>query len=241
LAEIVHKMFLFLEYKGKVSLSPHHPLTIGRTPVNGIVITSLTVSRQHAAISYKDGAYIIQDLNSRNGTFLNGKRVQRAKLHNGDSINIGGYQIGVHTADENEMDEDDTLKDLENVFATTIDIRREAFGLMVGNVTGDLSSISIDEIVQIIEINSKTGVLQLYKGPERLLHGKLYFGDGEIIHAIFEGRTGMNAAIKLLQTTRGGFEFLSDKASPDRTVTKSTMWLLYEAHRLRDEENRIPK
>ncbi|PID46595.1 MAG: hypothetical protein CSB47_03195 [Proteobacteria bacterium] len=232
------RMYLYLENKGKMLLDTQSILSIGRTPSNVIVISSLTVSRHHARIIYNDGAYFLQDMNSRNGTFLNGKRIRKARLSNGDQINIGGYQIGVQGEEDLPNDDEDTLRDIENVFATTIDIRREAFGLMVGNVTGDLSSISIDEIIQIIVISNKTGVLKLV-AEDQLPRGEIFFNKGEITHAVSHDIEGTQAAIELLQTAAGAFEFLIDVQTKERSVYKTTMWLLYEAHRRRDEKNHV--
>ena len=53
-------------------------ITIGRNPGNDIHIDNLGVSKQHAKIIKQDGNYVIEDLNSTNGTFINEKRVARA-------------------------------------------------------------------------------------------------------------------------------------------------------------------
>ena len=232
-------MFLFLEYKGKVTLNPDHHLTIGRTPKNDIVISSLTVSRTHALITFEDNCFVLSDLNSRNGVFLNGALVTKAKLVNGDIIKIGGYQISVHSVDDKRFDDDDTLKEFDTNLSTTIDLRREAYALMVGNVQGDLTSLSIDEIIQILDVNHKTGILSFNGTEEKPIAGCLFFVDGEIVHAILDNQTGEDAAIRLLQINKGTFEFVIEKKTANRSITQSTMWLLYEAHRLRDENTLI--
>ncbi len=68
-------------------------LTVGRLQENDIVIDNLSVSRQHAVIISSSSGYLIRDLSSKNGTFLNGDRIDSAALKNGDSITIGKYQI----------------------------------------------------------------------------------------------------------------------------------------------------
>lgn len=231
----IPRMFLFLEYKGRISLNPDNPITIGRTPKNDIVVSSLTVSRRHATIACENNCFVIRDLNSRNGTFLNGNLITEAKLLDGDIIKIGGYQITVHAVEEAEFCDDDTLKDFESALSTTIDLRREAYALMVGNVQGDLKTLGIDEIVQIIEVNHKTGMLALNGTELKPMMGCLYFENGEIVHALYEDKKGEDAAIHLLQASEGRFEFITDKNSPFRSITKSTLWLMYEANRIRDE------
>ncbi len=51
--------------------------TIGREPINDIVLDDAEISRRHARILYEDGRFIIEDLNSTNGTFVNGERLTR--------------------------------------------------------------------------------------------------------------------------------------------------------------------
>ena len=50
-------------------------LLLGRGPVCDITLTDATVSRRHAALSYRDGHWVVADLGSRNGTWVNGTRV----------------------------------------------------------------------------------------------------------------------------------------------------------------------
>lgn len=64
---------------------------IGRIEENDIVINNLAVSRHHAKIYIKDGNAVIKDLGSANGTFVNGLRVDEAKLRSGDMILIGKH------------------------------------------------------------------------------------------------------------------------------------------------------
>ncbi|WP_051296342.1 FHA domain-containing protein [Eisenibacter elegans] len=67
-------------------------LSIGRNPENDICIPERTVSGQHAVISITSGSFTISDAGSTNGTFVNGTRVQSAKLKAGDIIKLGAAQ-----------------------------------------------------------------------------------------------------------------------------------------------------
>jgi pSer/pThr/pTyr-binding forkhead associated (FHA) protein len=65
-------------------------ITIGREAFNDIVIYDPEASRRHAQISYQEERYVIEDLGSTNGTYVNGRRLNSATpLHNGDVIEIG--------------------------------------------------------------------------------------------------------------------------------------------------------
>ncbi len=66
---------------------------IGRSHNCGTVIDSPEISRRHCRIAYRYVQYEIEDLDSANGTFVNGQQLQRATLLNGDLIEIGLVQL----------------------------------------------------------------------------------------------------------------------------------------------------
>ncbi|MFI9470034.1 FHA domain-containing protein [Streptomyces sp. NPDC052492] len=65
------------------------PLTFGRKSDNDVIIVSVSASRFHAEILAENGAYVLHDRGSRNGTFVNEQRVDRRELTPGDTIRIG--------------------------------------------------------------------------------------------------------------------------------------------------------
>lgn len=68
-------------------------VSIGRSPSNDLVLKTPKVSRQHAAINkYKD-QYLIIDLKSSNGVFINGRKVEEHALQEGDEVSIAGYKM----------------------------------------------------------------------------------------------------------------------------------------------------
>ena len=70
-------------------------LSIGRAPNNDVQITDPTVSSHHARIfTYLNSSYI-EDLQSRNGTFLNGKRIDKHVLRPGDTVQLGNHILTV--------------------------------------------------------------------------------------------------------------------------------------------------
>lgn len=64
-------------------------MLIGRRRTSDICLTDTNVSRIHAAVDCLEGNYFVTDLGSTNGTFVNGQRVSKKKLTNGDIIKIG--------------------------------------------------------------------------------------------------------------------------------------------------------
>ena len=68
-------------------------LTIGRTEQNDVCYDNKVVSSKHAVMSYRNGKWAIRDMDSTNGTFVNGKRVSAADLNIGDTVFIMGLKV----------------------------------------------------------------------------------------------------------------------------------------------------
>ncbi len=67
--------------------------TLGRRPYNDIVIDNLAVSGEHAVLQMTGNEVYLEDLNSTNGTYVNGKAIKKQLLQNGDTVEIGKYKI----------------------------------------------------------------------------------------------------------------------------------------------------
>src|SRR5262252_7210484 len=67
--------------------------TLGRRPYNDIVIDNLAVSGEHAVLQMVGQDVFIEDLNSTNGTYINGKAVKKQLLAHNDTVEIGKYKI----------------------------------------------------------------------------------------------------------------------------------------------------
>ena len=81
--------------------------TLGRRPRNDIVIEHLAISGDHAVLHWRDGAVELEDLDSTNGSFINGKRVQRQRLASGDLLEMGKHQVRfLHTDGDSDGDAD---------------------------------------------------------------------------------------------------------------------------------------
>ena len=71
----------------------HFPFLIGRGTANDLIVIEREVSRRHALIDYIAGVFFIEDLNSKNGTQVNGERTSRALLRSGDVVSVGQVDI----------------------------------------------------------------------------------------------------------------------------------------------------
>jgi ABC transport system ATP-binding/permease protein len=74
------------------------PLVAGRAENAGLRLDSPIVSREHARLTRRDGALIVEDLDSANGTFVEGKRVERATLADGARVVVGPFVLAVADA-----------------------------------------------------------------------------------------------------------------------------------------------
>lgn len=70
-------------------------MTIGRDPANTLILGTPGVSRRHAEIIDRNGAWVIRDLGSTNGTLVNGKRIPEHVLKAGEIIQLGEERLTV--------------------------------------------------------------------------------------------------------------------------------------------------
>lgn len=70
-------------------LQTHRPFTVGRDPGNDIILRDPKVSRHHAEIVFERGFFVLHDLASANGTYVNGKRIRVAPLTHGARLRLG--------------------------------------------------------------------------------------------------------------------------------------------------------
>ena len=74
--------------------------TLGRHPDSSIFLDDVTVSRRHAEVARTDDGYVVRDLGSLNGTYLNRARVDEAPLANGDELQVGSFKLTFFAAEE---------------------------------------------------------------------------------------------------------------------------------------------
>ena len=68
-------------------------VSIGRARDNDIVIENLSVSRNHARLKKQDGKFVLTDMNSANGTLVNGVRISKTEIANNDEITVGKHTL----------------------------------------------------------------------------------------------------------------------------------------------------
>jgi len=100
---------------------PEGEITVGREASNGIAITDPSVSRKHCRLSWQDGRFRVQDLESRNGTLVNGAGVEEQWLKHGDEIATGDSSfLFLEEEDAAPLDNRVEFEDLLATAETTI-------------------------------------------------------------------------------------------------------------------------
>lgn len=172
---------------------------IGRSKNNNLVFTDKSVSRKHAVINMIDGEYVISDLDSLKGVYINGKKIKESTLRPGDVVNIG----------ENRMQ----FRLITPTGAWVVPHRRKwlwvfvlilILGLSVGVLSwynvGKVSKEKLpDEISAQIEMHYKNGV-QLFNRDHNLKAARKEWE--QILELDPEGKSPYSSkAAKLLRAT----------------------------------------
>lgn len=87
------KLTFILDDEQEIEVPLSDRITIGRVDGNDVVVDDPRMSSRHAEVRrIGEGIYEVHDLGSKGGTFINGERVERQKLHNGDKVGFGPLQ-----------------------------------------------------------------------------------------------------------------------------------------------------
>ena len=101
--------------------------------------------------------------------------------------------------------------------------------------SGSFGQLNMVDILQINCLIRKTGLLKVQAGDNQ---GKIYFNDGEIIHAEASHRVSEEAIYYIIDWGCGGFEFIQDVAPKSRTISKSWEFILIEHSRRKDQQDK---
>lgn len=71
----------------------HHPFTFGRDAACDVPIENIGISRKHCQFLFEDGKYFVEDAGSSNGISVNGERVEKAEVKDGDEVQAGKFKL----------------------------------------------------------------------------------------------------------------------------------------------------
>lgn len=193
----------------RVEVAPGAMLRIGRHPTNDLVLDAPSVSRFHAQVVWSDGAPLLEDLGSTNGTFLDGVRLAgRAPLEAGARLRAGEVPIVVEGADAPALITDDDDAPELTLFADR-DAERE--GTFARNA--HLLRLLLD-----LEDEQRTGTLELALG---MTPASVTWCLGRVVTATCGGLGGLAAVDKILGASVGGYRFSARYAPSDGSLDLS--------------------
>src|SRR6476620_9549712 len=92
---------IIISEKGGAERREHYDRTeinVGRVQGNDLMLPKGNVSKRHARLLYRDGRFIVTDLKSTNGTYVNGRKIAQATIvREGDKIYIGDFVLRIET------------------------------------------------------------------------------------------------------------------------------------------------
>ena len=156
-------------------------MLIGRdTTVSDLVLVDERVSKRHAMIIFHEGCFFIQDLGSRNGTYVNNKRIDSmVELRVGDELFIEPYMMRFAVADEAKV-----LKHACSDTFSSLDFDK-------GDAAGFLNPMDIVDVVKLFGSGDKSGLLSIQDGEGRC--ARLVFSNGQVVEADYDRKKGMEA------------------------------------------------
>ena len=115
--------------------------TLGRRPYNDIVIDNLAVSGEHAVLQMVGSDVFIEDLNSTNGTYINGKAVKKQLLAHNDTVEVGKYKIKYVVEDGTDYEKTMIMK--PGAMTGSASGRASGFGGLSGATGGTVGPATI--------------------------------------------------------------------------------------------------
>jgi pSer/pThr/pTyr-binding forkhead associated (FHA) protein len=224
---------------GEYPLEEGREVLIGRSSDLDMVLVEEMVSRRHARVELQNGIISIEDLGSTNGTFVNGEKIVRSELREGDRVLIGtsilkvvvgvdASAIGARPTIEGQVSRRAGMK------------QRGATGEEAPRMTGSLEEIPLPDLLQLFAASRKSGVLVIH-GDEQV--GRIFLNEGEIQHAAFDRQPGLGAlkcVYRMLGSRGGVFELEPPHDQPiANPLSVSVQEVLMEGFRQLDELNAL--
>ena len=223
---------------GEYPLADGQEIVVGRSSELDMVLVEEMVSRKHARITLNDGVISIEDLGSTNGTFVNGEKVERGTLKEGDRVLIGTNILKVMAIAE----DGEQRVDMRAVAAGRVTARQKMTrpGEEPPRMSGSLEEIPLPDLLQLFGTSKKNGVLVLRTDARE---GRIYLAEGRVRFATLDGMDGvppLKAVYRMLDWHRGMFVLdPPDKREFDNSVDSSAQEILMEGIRQQDEFNAL--
>ena len=163
--------FLIVDGEVVYEVAANSVLNIGRLDSNDVVLDDYKVSREHAILKFTGTEFLIVDLASTHGTYVNDERIDRRIINFGDKIQIVSHELTL-SRELPDVEGNQGLSIPTPKMARTLDRRLKFFG--------GLNEFSLLTLVQFLSQEKQSGLLLLELGQKP--GPRMYFVDGEIIH-----------------------------------------------------------
>ena len=221
---------------GEYPLHENGELVIGRSSELDMVLIEDMVSRKHARISLAPGQITIADLGSTNGTFVNGEKIKRARLKEGDRILIGTSILKLVSIARQEGASVVDTKAAQLQLERSAALQEKKTGGRTA-VQGRLEEVPLVDLLQLLSTSKKTGAIVIngYRG------GRVHLRIGKVVSAVIDADPTLppkKALYRMVGWAQGGFEFVPQEGGmapmPDE-IADGTEMLLMEAMHQADE------
>ena len=229
--------FISGKYRGgEFKLREDREIIIGRSSELDMVLVEDMVSRKHAKITAQGSEWYIQDLGSTNGTFVNGERIKRVKIKEGDRILVGTSILKMERKGAAKTGEGEAEQGLEGEGASS-PRAGAAHKPPPSPTSGRIEEIPLPDMLQLFSTSKKTGVVHVTSEKHK---GRIYLRRGAVIHADLEGLPDLavkKALCRILVFTKGSFELKTEEKVQqfDIELEETTEALLGEAKRIAEE------
>ncbi len=225
---------------GEFPLRPNREIIIGRSSDLDMVLVEDMVSRKHAKISTTGPQIIIQDLGSTNGTFVNGEKIKKIRLKEGDRILIGTSIMKLVAQDPASALGASTEAEARARMESNAAHRPLSTSAQGKPMSGAIEEIPLPDLLQLLSTSRKSGVLTVRS--DRGL-GRIYLRRGQIYFASIDDNFAIppqKAINRLITWTTGTFDLEPpDERQVMEEIQMSTEALLMEGMRQLDEVRRL--
>jgi hypothetical protein len=217
---------------GEFPIAVDKQILIGRSSDLDMVLVEDMVSRKHARIAMQTDQIWIEDLGSTNGTFVNGEKIKRSRLKEGDRVLIGTSILKLIAGDA-PRDGMDAKRELENVAQA----RRTS---QQRTMSGSIEEVPLPDLLQLFGTSKKSGVLVIRTEDDV---GRIYLKKGNIAFAIINDLDDvqpLKSLYRMLTWQKGLFDLdpPEEREFPNE-MNSSVQEVLMDGMRQLDEFNRI--
>ena len=212
---------------------PDKQIIVGRSSDLDMVLVEDMVSRKHARIQMQTDQIWIEDLGSTNGTFVNGEKIKRARLKEGDRVLIGTSILKLIAGESTRDNTTDAKRELEHVAAQ----RRTS---QARTMSGSIEEVPLPDLLQLFGTSKKSGVLVIRTDDDI---GRIFMRKGNIYFAVIndlDDVPALKSIYRMLTWQKGLFDLdPPDEREFPGEIDVSVQEILMEGLRQLDEFNRI--